>query len=211
MLSPKDGHRADSGATSEVTSDTPIKRPSCQEVSSLLREVDLAAIADQFELGTHTWNHDFEPDRKVSILEGIDRQVVAVDTTHIALDVLVTVTVDGDGAFVEVRPDNGGLKLRLAARVDGEGKQPLTATVTHPNTNGSTQVDALETSLAGFPDLEEAIQVYDRGFIDYERFSERKHNDRDFVAVLKANTRTTDVNRLQAVEVRDEKRVLELY
>jgi hypothetical protein len=72
MLSPTDGHRADPGATPEATGDTLTNRPTCQEVFSLLEEVDLAAIAAQFEIGTHTSIHDFEHHRKVAILEGID-------------------------------------------------------------------------------------------------------------------------------------------
>jgi hypothetical protein len=265
MKPPTDGHRAAVGAAD----DDRIKRSTCQEFFSLLEEVDLAAIADEFDIGTHTTIQDLDQHRKVAVLEGLDpsdsleslaqrtathdgvdfmaastfseltnnrdfravvevvrallhspqlyrqrgvdrkrlewldRQVVAVDAAHIALDAPVTVPADSNGPDAEVRPDDGGLKLHLAARVDGEAKQPLAATVTQPDTHESTQVDALETSLAGFTDLEEAIQVFDRGFTDYERFGELKHNDRDFVTVLKSNARTTVVDRLQAVEVRD--------
>jgi len=72
MLSPTDGHRADPGATPEATGDTLANRPTCQQVLCRLEEVDLAAIAAHFGIGTHTSIHDFDHHRKVAIPEGID-------------------------------------------------------------------------------------------------------------------------------------------
>ena len=268
MKSSTDGHRAAFGAVG----DDPTKRSTGQEFFSLLEELDLDAIADEFDIGRHTSIQEFEQHLKVAVLEGLepsdsletlaqqttsndrvdymaastvseltntrdyravvqvvrallhspqlyrqrgvdrkrlewlDRQVVAVDATHLALDANVVVQDEGgrsDGSL-EVRPEDGGLKLHLAARVDGEHKQPLAATVTHPNTHESSQFDELQTTLTGFTDLESPIQVFDRGFTDYDRFCELKAAGEDFVTVLKSNARTTVVDRLQAVEVRDE-------
>lgn len=136
-------------------------------------------------------------------LEWLDRQVVAVDATHLALDAPVAVPGEGRSAD-ELRPEDGGLKLHLAARVDGEHKQPLSATITHPDTHESTQFAELQTALHEFTDLESPIRVFDRGFTEYERFCALKRADEDFVTVLKSNARTKLVDRLQAVEVRDE-------
>jgi hypothetical protein len=188
MITATDGHRADPGAVPEATDDTRPSGRRAKSFFSLLEELDLAAIADDFDIGTHTPIQDLEQHLKVAVLEGLDpsdsleslaqrtathdgvdlmaastfseltngrdyravvevvrallhspqlyrhwgvdrnrlewldRQVVAVDATHLALDAPVNLSDEGGRSWesLEVRLEDGGLKLHLAARVDSE-------------------------------------------------------------------------------------------
>lgn len=72
MMTATDGHRAAPGAVSDAAGDDPTNWPTYQEFISLLEELDLATIADQFDIGTHTTIQDFEQHLKVAIFEGLD-------------------------------------------------------------------------------------------------------------------------------------------
>lgn len=123
---------------------------------------------------------------------------MASDASNLSLTAPITVS-DGVEEYTndgEITPEDGGIRLLLATRVDGQSKQPLAATVTHPDTNENTQLDHLNGSVDDFDDLEDPIEVWDRGYTDYDRFCEKKHRGDDFVTTLKTNARTTVVARL---------------
>lgn len=96
-------------------------------------------------------------------LEWLQRSVVAVDATN--FDPTRTVLVPQELRDLdephEIEPDEGGLKLHLAARVDGDHKHPLGATVTAGETHETTQFDYLHDDVEAFADLDSPIWVYD--------------------------------------------------
>jgi len=67
----------------------------------------------------------------------------------------------GDTPTIE--PSNGGLALHMAARVDGEHKNPVGMGVTADNSHESPQFDALTDDIEVFADLDSVILIFDRG------------------------------------------------
>ncbi len=103
-------------------------------------------------------------------LERINRAVVATDATNLTLtrSVAIPSEFQDDEVLHEIQPTDGGLKLNLAARVDGEDKHPLGVTVTGGDTREPTQFDHLQSDVEVFADLDSSIQVFDRGYLDYD-------------------------------------------
>lgn len=123
-------------------------------------------------------------------LDWLDRAVVASDASNLSVKAPITLPdelqdTSEDG---EITPEDGGLKLHLATRVDGESKHPLATTVTHPDTHENTQLDHLDEAVNDFDDLDDPIEVWDHGFTDYDRFCEKKRAGEDFITTLKKNT-----------------------
>ena len=140
-------------------------------------------------------------------LEWLTRGVVAVDATNLELTRSVVVSdefVGDDEQSYEIETDDGGLELHCAARVDGEHKHPLGATVTEGDTHESPQFDHLRDDVEVFADLDSVIWVFDRGYTRYRRFCEFKHSDDDFVTLLHSDARLDVLERVQNVEVTDE-------
>jgi len=105
-------------------------------------------------------------------LERINRAVVAIDATNLTLtrSVAIPSELQDDKILHEIQPSDGGLKLNLAARVDGEHRQPLGVTVTGGDTREPTQFDHLQSDVEVFADLDSPIRVFDRGYLDHDRF-----------------------------------------
>jgi hypothetical protein len=73
-------------------------------------------------------------------LQRLMRGVVATDATNLTLTRSIVVSdnfVGDDEQPSEIDTDDGGIKLYLAARVDGQHKHPLGATVTEGQTHES--------------------------------------------------------------------------
>jgi len=138
-------------------------------------------------------------------LERIDRAVVATDATNLTLtrSVAIPSEVHDDEVLHEIQPTDGGLKLNLAARVDGEYKHPLGVTVTAGDTREPTQFDHLQSDVEVFADLDSPIRVFDRGYLDYDRFCTMKRRDEDFVTLLRSDARVDVLERVQDVEITD--------
>jgi len=125
-------------------------------------------------------------------LEWLTRGVVAADATNLELTRSVVVSdefVGDDEDIYKLDPADGGLELHCAARVDGQHKHPLGATVTEGDTHESPQFDYLQDDVEVFPDLDSVIWTFDRAYTRYRRFCEIKHSDDDFVTLLHSDAR----------------------
>ena len=114
-----------------------------------------AVVRTMFEL-LHTPQlvHQRAVERKR--LQRLTRGVVATDATNLELTRSVVVSDDfvgDDEQSYEIDTDDGGIKLHLAARVVGEHKHPLGATVTEGETHESPQFEHLYGDVKVFPDL----------------------------------------------------------
>jgi len=137
-------------------------------------------------------------------LEWLTRGVVAADATNLALTRSVVVSdefVGDDDHVYEIDTDDGGLELHCVARVDGEHKHPLGATVTEGDAHESPQFDHLEDDVEVFADLDSVIWVFDRAYTRYLRFCEIKHSDDDFVTLLQSDARFEVLEVLEEFEV----------
>ena len=137
-------------------------------------------------------------------LEWLTRGVVAADATNLELTRSVVVSdefVGDDEDVHEIGPDDGGLELHCAARVDGKHKHPLDATVTEGDTHESPQFDLLKDDVEVFADLDSVIWTFDRAYTRYLRFCEIKHSDEDFVTLLHSNARFEVSEVLEEFEV----------
>jgi hypothetical protein len=132
------------------------------------------------------------------------RGVVAVDATSLELTRSVVVSdefVGDDDDVSKIDTDDGGLELHCAARVDGENKYLLDATVTEGDTHESPQLDPLEEGIESFADLESVIWVFDRAYTRNLRFCEIKDNDNDFVTLMYSDARFELIEILEELEV----------
>ena len=79
-------------------------------------------------------------------LEWLDRGVVATDATKLTLTRSVAILSEkyDDEILREIQPNERGLTLNLAARVDGEHKHPLGMTVSAGESRESPQFDHLQ-------------------------------------------------------------------
>ncbi|CAJ53645.1 IS4 family transposase [Haloquadratum walsbyi] len=137
-------------------------------------------------------------------LEWMTRDVVAVDATNLELTRSVVVSdefVGDDDKVYKIDTDDGGLGLHCAARVDGENKHPLDATVTEGDTHESPQFDLLKEDVEVFADLDSVIWVCDRAYTRYLRFCEIKHSDNDFVTLMHSDARFELIETLEEFEV----------
>ena len=139
-------------------------------------------------------------------LEWLNRAVVALDATNLSLtrSVAVAGELDEDTVIHEIHPTDGGLKFNLAARVDGESNHPLGMSVTGGDTREPTQFDHLESDVEVFADLDSPIRVFDRGYLDYDRFCAMKRRGEDFVTLLQSDARVDVLDVLQDVDITDE-------
>lgn len=136
-------------------------------------------------------------------LNWLDRAVVATDATNLALTRSVAIPSESyDTEILRViQPGEKGLTLNLAARVDGDAKHPLGVTVTAGKTREPTQFDHLQSDIEVFADLDSPIHVFDRGYLDYERFCSLKERGEDFVCLLQTDARVDVLDVLQDVEI----------
>jgi hypothetical protein len=178
---------------------------SASHFSRLTNDRDYRAVVELLSEMLHTPQlyHQLGCERKP--LERLEDQIVAIDATHLSLATTLVVPSecrDNDEPS-ELRPEDGGLKLHLAARVDGETKQPLSAVVTPPNRHETTQFDRLLADVEVADDLDSLILVFDRGYVDYDRYCALKRRGTDFVTPLRSTARIDVVERLHDIEVHD--------
>jgi len=112
--------------------------------------------------------------------------------------------LDEETVVHEIQPTDGGLKLNLAARVDGEYNHPLGTTVTGGDTREPTQFDHLQSDVEVFADLDSLIRVFDRGYLDYDRFCAMKQRGADFVTLLRSDARVDILESAQDVDITDQ-------
>ena len=67
-----------------------------------------------------------------------------------------------------------------------------------------TQFDHLQSDVEAFADLDSPIHVFDRGYLDYERFCSLKEQDKDFICLLQTDARVDVLEHVQDVEITDE-------
>ena len=139
-------------------------------------------------------------------LEWLDRAVVAFDGTNLALtrSVAIPSELHDDETIDEIKPGDRGLKFNLAARVDGHAKQPLGVSVTAGETREPTQFDHLQDDVEVFADLDSPIRVFDRGYLDYDRFCALMERGEDFVCLLQSDSRVDVLEKIQDIDITDE-------
>ncbi|WP_135827107.1 IS4 family transposase [Halorussus ruber] len=139
-------------------------------------------------------------------LDWLDRTVVATDSTN--LTVTRSVAIPSESRDTEIlhviQPGEKGLHLNLAARVDGNAKHPLGVTITPGVMREPTQFDHLQSDVEVFADLDSPIHVFDRGYLDYERFCSLNEQDKDFICPLQTDARVDVLEHVQDVEITDE-------
>lgn len=109
-----------------------------------------------------------------------------------------------DEVIAEIQPGDRGLKFNLAARVGGHAKGLLGVAVTAGETRESTQFAHLQDDVEVFADLDSPIQVFDRGYLDYDRFCMLKERGEEFVCLLQSDARVDVLDSLQDIDIKDE-------
>lgn len=69
-----------------------------------------------------------------------------------------------------------------------------------------TQFEHLQTDVEVFADLESPIHVFDRGYLDYDRFCELKVRETDYISFLQADARVDVLEHIQDIEITNEQR-----
>jgi len=197
---------SDSLAELEETTDTAaeMEKIAASTFSRYTNDRDYRAVVrTMFELlHTPQLAHQRAVERKR--LQRLTRGVVATDATNLELTRSVVVSdefVGDDEQAYEIDTDDGGIKLHLAARVDGEHKHPLGATVTEGESHESPQFEHLYGDVEVFPDLDSPIWVWDRGYTRYERFCGFTDIDDDFITLLESDAQYEVCEHIQTVEV----------
>jgi len=162
-----------------------------------------AVVRSMFELlHTPQLAHQRAVERKR--LQRLTRGVVATDATNLELTRSVVVSDDfhgDDEQSYEIYTNDGGIKLHLAARVDGEHKHPLGATVTEGEIHESPQFEHLYGDVEVFSDFDSPIWVFDRGYTRYERFCGFTDIGGDFITLLESDARYEVCEQIETVDV----------
>ena len=139
-------------------------------------------------------------------LDLFDRAVVAIDGTNLALtrSVAAPSELHDDEVIDEINPGKRGLKCNLATRVGGHAKHPLGVSVTAGETRESTQFEHLQDDVEVFAGLDSPIQVFDRGYRDYDRFCTPKEREEDFVCLLQADSQVDVLDLLQDIDITED-------
>ncbi|WP_135806363.1 IS4 family transposase [Halorussus marinus] len=139
-------------------------------------------------------------------LDWLERAVVATDSTNLTLTRSVAVPSESRATEIlhVIEPGEKGLHFNLAARVDGNAKHPLGVTLTPGVMREPTQFDHLQSDVEVFADLDSPIHVFDRGYLDYERFCSLKKQNKDFICPLQTDARVDVLEHVQDVEITDE-------
>lgn len=94
-------------------------------------------------------------------------------------------------SWAEYRKTKGGVKLHLRLRLFEQGVLPDHAEITPAKPSDRSQMDNLVV------EDQDAINIFDRGYIDYKKFDDYCENGIRFVTRLKANALTTVQQELQ--------------
>jgi hypothetical protein len=116
-----------------------------------------------------------------------ERPIIGCDATHLPLR--TTLVVDTDDDEVVIRPEDGGIELHTAARLDPAMKHPLSAFVTRANYPEMHAFPVLAGDVAIHEDPDSVIFVFDKGYVSYGRFAGMKNDGVDFVTPLKDNAK----------------------
>lgn len=174
--------------------------------SRLTNDRDYRAVVQLFFELLHSpqLHHQRSVQRKR--LDWLERAVVATDATNLTLTRSIEILSEHDDTEVcrVIQPGEKGLHLNVAARVDGDATHPLGVTVTPGVMREPTQFEHLQSDVEVFADLDSPIQVFDRGYLDYERFCTLKERGTDFICLLQADARVDVLNQIQDVEITDE-------
>lgn len=127
-----------------------------------------------------------------------ERQIIGCDATRLPLR--TTLVVDTGDDEVVVRPEDGGIELHTAARLDPAMKHPLGAFVTRANYPESDTFPVLAGDVEVHEDLDSVIVVFDKGYVNYGRFAGMKNENMDFVTPLKDNAKYEVVDSLHDFE-----------
>ncbi len=124
-------------------------------------------------------------------LDWLDRAVVATDATNLNPTRSVAVPSERHDTEIlhKIDPGEKGLHLNLSARVDGDAKHPLGVTITPGVMREPTQFKHLQSDVEVFAELDSPIHVFDRGYLDYDRFCDLKERETDFICLLQADAR----------------------
>jgi len=128
---------------------------------------------------------------------------VATDSTNLTVTRSVAISIESHETEIRraIQPDEKGLHLNLAARVDGDSKHPLDVTITPGVMREPTQFDHLQSEVEVFADLDSPIHVFARGYLDYERFCSLKEWDKDFICLLQTDARVDALKHVQDVDI----------
>jgi len=145
-------------------------------------------------------------------LDWLERAVVATDATNLTLTRSIEIPSESQKTEIRrvIQPGEKGLHLNLAARVDGDAKHPLGVSITPGVMREPTQFDHLQSDVEVFADLDSPIHVFDRGYLDYERFCSLKEQDKDFICLLQTDARVDVLDVLQDVEITDDQGIRHL-
>ncbi|GAD53909.1 hypothetical protein MBEHAL_2669 [Halarchaeum acidiphilum MH1-52-1] len=140
------------------------------------------------------------------LLDWLERAVVATDATNLSVSRSIKIASESDDTEVRrvIQPGEKSLHLNVAARVDCDAKQPLGVTLTPGVMREPTQFEHLQRDVEVFADLDSPIHVYDRGYLDYDRFCTLKEQGKDFICLLQVDARVDVLEQFQDVEITDE-------
>ena len=93
--------------------------------------------------------------------------------------------------WAEFRKTKGGVKLHLRLRFFEQGVLPDHAEITAAKPSDKSQMDNLVV------DEKDAINIFDRGYIDYKKFDDYCEKEIQFITRLKANALVTVQQELQ--------------
>lgn len=133
-----------------------------------------------------------------------DRQIIGLDGTKLHLRNTLVVPESGDDEDDIHVPPEHGMKLHLGANLDPASKLPISLAVSSANTHDSLMFDSLLEATLEHHDLESFLLVFDRGYLNYERFRQLKADEIAFITPLKRNTLTTPVSRISDFHVHEE-------
>lgn len=100
---------------------------------------------------------------------------------------------------VAVRPEDGGIELHTAARLDPALKHPLATFITPANYPEADAFPILTGDAEVHEDLDSSIFVFDKDYVHYGRFAGMKNEGIDFVTPLKDNAKHEVVDSLHDV------------
>lgn len=76
--------------------------------------------------------------------------------------------------------------------------------ITAGETREPTQFEHLQDDVEVFADLNSPIHVFDRGYLEYDRFCALKECEEDFVCLLQSDARVDVLDSLQDIDITDD-------
>lgn len=131
----------------------------------------------------------------------LERAVVATDATNLSLTRSIEIPSGSHDTEIQrvIQPGEKGLHLNLAARVDGDATHMLGVTVMPGVMREPTQFDHLQSDVEVFADHDSPIHVFDRGYLDYERFCSLKEQEIDFICLLQTDARVDVLEHIESL------------